>query len=305
MIFNNKDKNKIDEIIKFQQTIFILTNIGKEVLSEDDKLFLKKYKIDTEKLKEYTPVDEMFYFGKLSAYLGENLSKEITYKEFKEFLNSKEVFPLTKEEINTLNFVKKQNYHYIKSLNEEISKDINLEIVKSERQYEILKDSLEEAIIKRQTRQELISNLGKKFNNWNINLKRIAETELQTALEEGKAITLEQEHGKDVEVYKDVFPGACFYCISAYLTDGIGSKPRIFKLSELRKNGTNIGRKAKDSKPVIGAHHPFCRCNLNLHNSEFDWDKDKRAFLIPKEYISKSKRKSKVKVTIGGIEHLV
>ena len=36
-------------------------------------------------------------------------------------------------------------------------------------------------------------------------------------------------------------------------------KPRIFLLSELEANGTNVGRKRRDWLPTVGAVHPWCR----------------------------------------------
>ena len=54
-----------------------------------------------------------------------------------------------------------------------------------------------------------------------------------------------------------MYAGACKECISAYLTAGFGSKPKVFKLSDLLSNGTNVGRKQKDLKPILGPHHPY------------------------------------------------
>lgn len=53
----------------------------------------------------------------------------------------------------------------------------------------------------------------------------------------------------------------CEHCKRLYL--GPDGAPRIFKLSTLEANGlNNFGRKVKDWKPVVGATHPHCLCQL-------------------------------------------
>ena len=109
-----------------------------------------------------------------------------------------------------------------------------------------------------------------------------------------------KEHGIHAKVYKEVFPGACRMCLNAYTTAGAGSKPVIFDLSELIANGTNIGKKSKDWKPVLTNIHPFCRCMLRHVPDGYEWD-DKTQSFEPKK-VDESKRvqrKSKVKITVG------
>ena len=84
------------------------------------------------------------------------------------------------------------------------------------------------------------------------------ETELNNVWQLGRAQTIEERQGKEALVFKDVFAGGCRSCIKLYTTDGIGSKPRVFKLSELQANGDNIGKKQTDWLPVIGSTHPHC-----------------------------------------------
>ena len=74
-----------------------------------------------------------------------------------------------------------------------------------------------------------------------------------------------------------------------YLTGGVGSKPRIFKLSKLKSAGTNVGKKAKDWVATLGAVHPYCRCNLERYDKDREWDSKKRAFSKLKPFESKVK----------------
>jgi hypothetical protein len=101
---------------------------------------------------------------------------------------------------------------------------------------------------------------------------RTAHTEMHNAVEEAKAIVLAHRHpSRDPRVFKRPRPDACAFCKLLYLKpDGV--TPRVFRLSELLANGSNVGRRAgrptrsggsrTQWKAVIGAMHPFCKCEL-------------------------------------------
>jgi len=99
---------------------------------------------------------------------------------------------------------------------------------------------------------------------------KIAQTEMHNASEEAKAVALIEQHGGDPLVYKRTRPDACPFCKLLYMD---GNKPRVFRLSDLQANGTNVGRKANrprlsgsnatEYKAVLGAMHPWCQCTLH------------------------------------------
>ena len=87
-----------------------------------------------------------------------------------------------------------------------------------------------------------------------------AVTEIHAARAAGLADAARAEYGPDVLVYKRVMPDACSWCRQIYLD---GSRPRVFKLSELAANGLdNSGRRKAEWAPVIGPTHPHCSCEL-------------------------------------------
>jgi len=68
---------------------------------------------------------------------------------------------------------------------------------------------------------------------------------------------------EEIKVYKTVMNDAklCNWCHKFYLNkDG---SPKIFALTELQENGVNDPAKKSSWKPVIGATHPRCRCQLH------------------------------------------
>lgn len=92
---------------------------------------------------------------------------------------------------------------------------------------------------------------------------RTAKTGMHDAKQQGSAAALvSYPNGEDTRVYKLCQPDACERCVKAYQNpDGT---PKIFTVGELRRNGSNAGRKADQWLPVIGCMHPHCQCTLHL-----------------------------------------
>lgn len=126
-----------------------------------------------------------------------------------------------------------------------------------ERMVEVIADKTAGNRARRETIDSLRSDLGHAMGNWTRDWQRIAMTESNNAIQEGTASSIEEEHGADVLCSKMPRPDACHDCKRLYLRDG---QPIIFKLSELRANGTNVGRRKADWKPTIEAIHPWCGC---------------------------------------------
>lgn len=126
-----------------------------------------------------------------------------------------------------------------------------------------VRSELEKNIDKKETWRKLASEIGHATEDWSRDMGRLAATEQQTAMQEGTARAISKGRDPDdVRVAKEPAPDACDECVRLHLTGGRGSKPRIFKMSELAENGTNVGRKQADWKAVIGATHPWCGCQL-------------------------------------------
>jgi hypothetical protein len=98
----------------------------------------------------------------------------------------------------------------------------------------------------------------------------------------------------------------CKSCRNAYLNkDG---SPKIFRLSELEANGSNIGLKPNEWKPTLGQLHLNCRCILQYVNvlkgttlNDYIWSEKSQRYILNEELIKDKKveRKSKVKITVG------
>lgn len=302
MLFTENQISEILEIIDFQSTNFVAGNLSEIVLSHKDKLLLTRLGIDYRTPKgELTPYEQLYYFGRLAAILGPLKSKEVDFEDFKKYLRRGQYKPLTKFEKQTLEYLQTRSYDHIKNLTETIKTTVAGKIreknmITLEEYEKTIGSSIKRAVLEKDTVKSIVSEIGQLTQDWERNLGRIAETELQNAFEFGKAAALFEQYGENVFYFKIPFAGACRHCINLYLTDGVGSQPRLFTYRQLLENGTNIGRKVNDWKAVLGTVHPFCRCPLDKKKKEDVWDGELGMFIPP---ITEVKSSGIIKVSVG------
>lgn len=140
--------------------------------------------------------------------------------------------------------------------------------------------------------QEVIARVKKAIAELRRDWLRVAHTELHNAAEEAKAIALaRRDPGRDPRVFKRPRPDACAFCRMLFLKpDGV--TPRVFRLSALLANGTNVGRRAgqptrsgksrTEWKAVLGAVHPFCGCELFVLPAGAGFDSSGRVARVAK-----------------------
>ena len=269
MLFTPEQVSLILEDIDFQGCVLVASILGKEMLTDADKELLKKYKVNLDSLViNFPPAQQAYLFGRLVPILTPNQIGTISYKDFVSYLERNQYRTPTQREIEEYKIVANRSYSYIKGLGTRMKEmttnfisEAELELATKRREAEslkVIKEELTTAVLERKAVQKITSDIAGRLNDWQRDWGRIVETELQNIYNLGNAQTIEEEHGVDALVYKEVYPGACRHCIRLYLTGGIGSRPKVFKLSELRANGTNIGKKVADWKPVEGTTHPWC-----------------------------------------------
>lgn len=121
--------------------------------------------------------------------------------------------------------------------------------------YQVLKDPSTHA-------KNLRAELQGKIENAEFRWKTIVNTELNRASNMGSMDAILHNNAEkgpeEIHVYKrgnKPGHGACEHCARFwYLEDGI--TPRVYKMSELMANGSNIGKKRRDWLPTIDATHP-------------------------------------------------
>lgn len=314
-MFTPKQIHSLLDLLNKQNLMFISSKLGYDYLTEQEIQTLLSYGINPYRLYEQTNdiVNMSFHFGLISDAINNLDAQKITYDDLIEYFNKGHHIPLTTIEKNTIDSIKRQYLGDIKAHNGRVFQDINNIIGQNEKNnrlaYEsVIRNEVEKGLLEKKTSEQIARDLAKKTGDWSRNFKRIVDYISHQAWDEGRAAIIEDKYGKDSLVYKNVYLGACVYCVKLYLTAGIGSEPIIFKLSKLKANGTNIGRKAKDYRAVVGSTHVNCRCTLHSYNPNFNWDEKTQGFNIPKEKekpIKTNSNRIPIRITVKGKEYLV
>lgn len=271
--------------------------VGLQFMSEEELQVLSNFGLDIGSLPQ-PKMEDMFMFGMVAYAImfaqNEKVLDTMSYPQFKRYLKNAGGIPLTEKETFALQMVSRQAHHDIKGLgnrvyaniqqlanNSEVSAYTSIEAdAKLRKKYEdIIDNEARKAVLKREGSKILSSNLKNETKDFSRDFDRISDYVMHTAYQYGRAYEAKKLNGdnNDLRYYKQVYTGACKHCIKAYLTNGIGSQPKLFTYEELASNGTNIGR--KEILPVIGATHPFCRCELQTVRTDlYEWDDDKNDF---------------------------
>lgn len=181
----------------------------------------------------------------------------------------------------------------------------------------IIKDNLG----KGKSSQNLASDLGHYTKKWNIDWRWIAHHISQDYYNIRKAQTFLKMYGSDQQVFKYIDKSYSPDCFALYLTDinNPKSEPKLFTLSELIANGSNLGKKKKDWKPVIGVtdfgfreYNPYGNPELKEVEHYYDntllftkaeceiWDSREGRYKKKNKQLTKRQKKIKslIKVTI-------
>ena len=295
----NKDFwNKIKKLIKLYHLNFLHDAIGSDYLSEDEMTFLKD-NLGKDKLNESKIpfLDKIFAFGQISQKIGLENSNKITKKDLESWLKDNKESKI-KTNIK-LEKIKAQLYLDVLSKQFQIEKDLRQGIL-NESNKEKFKMS------------NLVNYIKGKFLDWSF-LKDSISYVSESSLNEGKAEEIKAQAKKEGEndpiVYKVPIMDEklCINCRRAYLNND--GTPKLFRLSELSSNGTNIGKQPKDYLPTLGVLHIHCRCLLqyfeevpNTSKDDYEFDDSKHRYILKEKVLDddkKVKRESKVKISIG------
>lgn len=233
---------------------------------------------------------ESYLFGRLMRQVGE--AQNWTYAEFQKHLkaNPVELSPAERESVTA---AQQRAGMYCLGLGNRFSGDLSDAIVQADTEFaamarQAIQDKTAEGLARRQTTKQLATQLGQITQDWARDWDRIAKTETHMAHQEGVLSETIKRHGDDELLAKVPEPDACPHCLKHYLKNG---KPRVEPASWWQSQGSsNAGRKAKDWKPVLGAMHPFCRCQL-LRIPE-GWGFDESWDLVPLDVDEEDTEKS-------------
>lgn len=261
---------EIADIIRDYHTAIAVSVGSKDAVSEQEVQRL----IDQGILPPETLdiIEDSYLYGQLvstvKAMGDKQKLKKLSYDQFKKRIEKRPI-PLTDQEKAAVDWAKHSAAVHIRGLGNQVADDFSTVAIESDAalRREMMgevRDATEQNLKRRETWRRLASDLGHATEDWSRDFARIAATEKQRAMQEGYAQGLAKREGDPKETYvaKQPAPDACDDCVRLHLTSGKGSAPRIFTLDELAENGTNVGRKRRQWKAVVGTVHPWCQCEL-------------------------------------------
>lgn len=290
---------ELQQIIEDYHQAFIAGTVGPETLPPGQVKRLIDAGILPEDLQHtFVPTDKVLPPAAMNAIedayrYGHVLSASRTYEERKrtygitydQFVRTyAPKVPNGPNEKHAIEWAKHSAATEIKGLGNKVAGDFSTIAIEADkdlrRRYEgVIRDSVSENIQRQETVQQLASDLGHKTGDWSRDFKRIAATEKHKAMQEGIVTGLVERYGDpdDIRVAKMPNPDACPHCMRLHKhRDG---RLRIFKLSELVENGSNVGRKAANWQATVGPVHPWCGCDL-IHVPE-GWGFDEDGDMLP------------------------
>lgn len=315
MLLREEDIRRVFENVDVAVLKIVTRVLGQSYITKADIGLLKKHGVDLVKLlPKFPSYYQAFLFGRLSSALGKQPTSRMKYSEFAKFLPKMGLFEPNTREMAFYRIAADKTYSHIKGFGEKIKEDIRAAIsaeemnllqqqerAKAER---VLHEEILDGTLAKRSVKKISSRIADRMQAWNRDWSRIVETESQDVYNLGRAVNMMSEDADPI-VYFQVFPGACRHCIRLYLTRGIGSRPKTFRLSELMANGTNYGLKSSEWKPTVHPVHPYCRCEIVRLPKGYVWNEERGEFAPPEKYERRVERKSKVRITIGNKEYEV
>lgn len=271
MLLTPEQLYAIQKIITEHHSAFMVNTIGPEVVPEEVLKILKEKGL----IKDLPmrSIGEAYTYGQLLGTLETENIARMSYDQFKNHVRVNPV-PLTEAERGAMAMAAQSAGQYCRGLGNKVDLATGSILIEADRKLRArmeadIRTETEANIAKRESIEQLKSDLGWATKDWARDLKRIAVTEKVTAMNQGMSDHFKKRYGADSLVAKRAMPDACPHC--QRLHNG-PSGPRVFKLSTLEAHGTNVGRKANDWQAVVGSTHPNCQCVLIRVPEGWGWD---------------------------------
>ena len=275
-LLSRRQWEKVAQLIHDHHLAFIVEVLGRDAIAPEDYTRLKASgKIRSAKVMKVDAVTAAHVLGAIAKDTSSKHLETMTPKAFWAMAPSL-LSELSPTERAAIEYTRDNVGQYIKGLGSKLDIAtghilIEADSTRRKKLLRITRKEVARGIAEKASVQEVARRLREATKDMQRNWTQIAATEMHTALEEGKAAAIMRtmSAGSDPLVFKRPQPDACPFCKLLYLKGGV---PRVFHMSELIANGTNVGRKAKrpstkgpsatEWRPVLGSMHPWCKCTL-------------------------------------------
>jgi len=277
MLLTPEQLFEIQKIIEEHHQAFAANAFGQDAVPPEVLRKLKEKGLIKESVDS---ISESYTYGQLIGVLENQKVADMSYLEFKDYMSDNPI-PLSPIERGAMAMAAASAGQYCRGLGNRVDVATGAILIEADQQLRArmeadIRTATEENIARRETVEQLKTDLGWATRDWSRDMKRIAVTEKVTAMNHGTANHFKKQHGADVLVAKRAMPDACKHCQRLY--NGPNG-PRVFKLSTLEANGTNVGKKTADWLAIVGATHPNCQCILIRIPK--GWGFDEHGDLVP------------------------
>lgn len=279
MLLTPEQLQQIRQIIADHHSAFIVNTVSPDAVSKD---ILQRLKDKGLIAPQIASIEDSYIYGQVVAAMEAPNAHKMSYDQFKKYVKTNPV-PLSQIEKQAVQIAQQQAGEYITNLGSKAATQTAQTLINEENQYranlkEDIKTAVADNIARRESIKKLKSQLGHLSGDWSRDWDRVAVTEKGNAMDQGAVDALTEEYGEDVLVFRRPLPGHCKHCDRLYL--GSDGHPKVFKLSTLIDNGTNVGKKAADWLPIATRTHPNCVCTAPTRMPE-GWGFNEEGDLSP------------------------
>lgn len=244
-ILSKKAQKKIDDVVKRYKAYLRYKAVGPQALSRDELMELVRSGMLTAEKKVSSPVTEAYLHTHEQMVEGAAAPRQVRD--------------------GALDFLERMMDRYTGKMADQLKSDVlssiegTLEPFLDRREGAQIYEALQDKNIWKKNLRALLRD---RVDNWEYRYRTIIGTELNRASNWGAMDAILHNNAdqtpETISVYKQgnkPGAGACKYCAKFwYMDDGV--TPRVYKMSDLIANGSNIGKKAADWKPTIDSTHP-------------------------------------------------
>lgn len=258
MYFNNKQLKGLTNIVDLFHVKFILENAGVDALTTVERKMLQTSGINLAEYKnKRTPVEESYLFGRAQSSVRNNKTfNRLDLKQFRQFMaENPELFKLTAADRDAVKLAKQAFANDIRRLAGDIKADYQQKLIE-------VSKVVTPTTSKKKILSTIAGALATNTKKYSSRFELISSYRCHETFQDGIAHEIFDRLGPNAKVYFSVHKDACLVCKKLFLKKN--GEPKIFLLSTLIKNGSNIGRPNNKKLPSIGPVHPRCRCKLNM-----------------------------------------
>lgn len=253
MLLSKKVLDRIKKVVEGRYASLLLDLVGLDFFSEEEKADFRKKGIKLENKDDILKlIYDYNYLNNNTTQKPKNLAEARVQSDAKRKISTRQTNTLKNQKMAVTGLVEQLKSTYLA--------DVSLFLSQANNQYESLSLDKGKEIAKNfslnQFKQHLKDSAAKSNRSWTTTA--VTEMSNIVALASLDSIT-EQNEDKDpseIYVYKVIADSkACPWCKKFYGE----TTPKLYKLSDLTANGTNMGKAKKDWKPVVGVTHPNTR----------------------------------------------